>query len=137
MKRIDRLFVTLLYSFSSRNLCKLLTSDKHLVPTGGFLHMRGRKTDKILISEIAELLKQRHRPAEIVRIMAERLPRRTVYRIIANLKMEAERRRLEREERLQEEMVLRTLSRYEILQSRKRYRKVSGFPHNLWRIRSF
>ncbi len=97
--------------------------------------MRGKKTDRELIAEIAELLKL-HRPADIVTIMAGRLPRRTVYRIIGKLKEEDEKRKLEEAEQFRESMHRRTMSRLEIWQSRKRYRKTSDFPPNLRRVRS-
>jgi len=89
-----------------------------------------------VIAEIDELLKL-HRPAEIVAIMAGRLPRRTVYRIIGKLKAEDEKRKLEEAEQFRESMHRRTMSRLEIWQSRKRYKKTSDFPPNLWRVRSF
>jgi hypothetical protein len=60
--------------------------------------MRGKKTDRKVIAEIAELLKL-HRPADVVAVMAGRLPRRTVYRLIAELKAEDEKRKLEEAER--------------------------------------
>jgi len=105
------------------------------VPTGGFI-LRGKRTDRKVIDEIDELLKF-HRLAEIASIMAGRLPRRTVYRIIGKLKEEDENRKLAEAERFRESMHQRTMSRLEIWQSRKRYRKVSDFPPNLWRVRSF
>ncbi len=98
--------------------------------------MRGKRTDRKLIAEIAELL-MLHRPADIVTIMAGRLPRRTVYRIIGKLKAEDEKRKLEEAEQFRESMHRRTMSRLEIFKSRKRYRKVSDFPPNLWRVRSY
>jgi len=98
--------------------------------------MRGKKTDKDLIDEIAELM-MRHRPAEVVRIMAGRLPRRTVYRIISNLRMEDERRRVEQAERFHESLRQRTMSRLEIWQSRKRFKRVKDLPSNPWRVRSY
>jgi hypothetical protein len=97
--------------------------------------MRGKKTDGKLIAEIAELLKL-HRPADIIKIMAERLPRRTVYRIIADLKTEDERRKLEEAEQFRQSMQRRAMSQLEYLESRKRYKKVSDFPPNLRRVRS-
>jgi transcription initiation factor TFIID subunit TAF12 len=97
--------------------------------------MRGKKTDRELIAEIAELLKL-HRPADIVTIMAGRLPRRTVYRIIAKLKAKDEKRKLKEEEQFRESMYQQTTSRLKIWQSRKRY-KSSDFPPNLRRVRSF
>ena len=97
--------------------------------------MRGKKTDRELIAEIAELLKL-HRPADVVTIMAGRLPRRTVYRIIAKLKAEDEKRKLKEEEQFRESMYQQTTSRLENWQSRKRY-KSSDFPPNLRRVRSF
>jgi hypothetical protein len=97
--------------------------------------MRGKKTDRELIAEIAELLKL-HRPADIVMFMAGRLPRRTVYRIIAKLKAEDEKRKLEEAEQFRESMHQWTTSRLKIWQSRRRY-KSSDFPPNLWRVRSF
>jgi hypothetical protein len=92
--------------------------------------MRGKKTDRELIAEIAELLKL-HRPADIVMFMAGRLPRRTVYRIIAKLKAEDEKRKLKEAEQFRQSMQQRTKS-----QSRKRY-KSSDLPPNLWRVRSY
>jgi hypothetical protein len=105
------------------------------VPTGGFI-LRGKRTDRKLIAEIADLLKL-HRPADIVAIMAGRLPRRTVYRIIVKLKEEDEKRKLEEAEQFRESMHQWATSRLEYLESRKRYKKVSDFPPNLWRVRSF
>jgi hypothetical protein len=105
------------------------------VPTGGFI-LRGKRTDGQMIDEIAELLKL-HRPAEIVTMMAGRMPRRTVYRIISNLKMEDEKRKLEEAEQFRESMHHWTTSRLKIWRSRKRYKKTSDFPPNLWRVRSF
>jgi hypothetical protein len=96
--------------------------------------MRGKKTDRKVIAEIAELLKL-HRPAHIVTIMAGRLPRRTVYRLIAELKAEDEKRKLKEEEQFRESMYQQTTSRLENWQSRKRY-KSSDFPPNLRRVRS-
>jgi hypothetical protein len=96
--------------------------------------MRGKKTDRELIAEIAELLKL-HRPADIVMFMAGRLPRRTVYRIIANLKAEDEKRKLDEAEQFQQAMQQRTISRLENWRSRKRY-KSSDLPPNLRRVRS-
>jgi hypothetical protein len=98
--------------------------------------MRGKKTDRELIAEIAELLKL-HRPAEIVTIMAGRLPRRTVYRIIGKLKAEDEKRKFKEAEQFRESMYQRTMSRLENYQSRKRFKKVGDLPPNLWRVRSF
>ena len=97
--------------------------------------MRGKKTDRELIAEIAELLKL-HRPADIVTIMAGRLPRRTVYRIISKLKAEDDKRKLEEAEQFRQSMQQRTKSHLEYLESRKRY-KSSDFPPNLWRVRSY
>jgi transcription initiation factor TFIID subunit TAF12 len=97
--------------------------------------MRGKKTDRELIAEIAELLKL-HRPADIVMFMAGRLPRRTVYRIIAKLKAEDEKRKLKEAEQFRQSMQQRTKSHLEYLESRKRY-KSSDFPPNLWRVRSY
>ena len=96
--------------------------------------MRGKKTDGKLIAEIAELLKL-HRPADVVTIMAGRLPRRTVYRLIAELKAEDEKRKLKEEEQFRESMYQQTTSRLKNWQSRKRY-KSSDFPPNLRRVRS-
>ncbi len=96
--------------------------------------MRGKKTDGKLIAEIAELLKL-HRPADIVGVMAGRLPRRTVYRIISNLKIEDEKRKIEEAEEFRQAMKHWTASRLEIWLSRKRY-KSSDLPPNLWRVRS-
>ena len=96
--------------------------------------MRGKKTDGKLIAEIAELLKL-HRPAEIVTIMAG-LPRRTLYRIIAKLKAEDEKRKFEEAEQFRESMHQWTASRLKIWRSRKRY-KSSDLPPNLWRVRSY
>jgi hypothetical protein len=105
------------------------------VPTGGFI-LRGKKTDRKLIAEVAELLKL-HRPADVVAMMGGRLPRRTVYRLIAELKTEDERRKLEEAEQFRQSMQRRAMSRLEIWQSRKRYKKVSDLPPNLWRVKSF
>ncbi len=96
--------------------------------------MRGKKTDGKLITEIAELLKL-HRPADIVTIMAGILPRRTLYRIIAKLKAEDEKRKIEERERFRESMHYWATSRLKNWQSHKRY-KTSDFPPNLWRVRS-
>ena len=96
--------------------------------------MRGKKTDGKMIAEIAELLKL-HRPAEIVAVMAGRLPRRTVYRIIGRLKAEDEKRRVEEARQFRESMQRRTTTHLEFLASRKRY-KSSDLPPNLWRVRS-
>ena len=98
--------------------------------------MRGKKTDKKLIAEIAELLRL-HRPADVVTVMAGRLPRRTVYRIIRMLKADDEMRKLEEAEQFRESMQRQAKSHLEFLESRKRYKKVSDFPPNLWRVRSF
>lgn len=98
--------------------------------------MRGKKTDGKMIDEIAELLKL-HRPADVVTMTATRVPRRTVYRIIAKLKAENERRKLEEAERFQQSMQRRTMSQLEYLESRKRFKKVSDFPPNLRRVRSY
>ena len=98
--------------------------------------MRGQKTDRKVIAEIADLLKL-HRPADIVTIMAGLLPRRTVYRIIGKLKAEDEKRKMEAAEQFRQSMQRRTKSHLEFLESRKRYKKVSDFPPNLWRVRSF
>jgi transcription initiation factor TFIID subunit TAF12 len=97
--------------------------------------MRGKKTDRELIAEIAELLKL-HRPADIVMFMAGRLPRRTVYRIISKLKAEDDKRKLEEAEQFRQSMQQRTKSHLEYLESRKRY-KSSDLPPNLWRVRSY
>jgi hypothetical protein len=97
--------------------------------------LRGKKTDRKVIAEIAELLKL-HRPADIVAVMAGRLPRRTVYRIIAKLKAEDEKRKFEEAEQFRESMQRQIASRLENWQSRKRYKKVSDFPPNLRRVRS-
>jgi transcription initiation factor TFIID subunit TAF12 len=98
--------------------------------------VRGKKTDAKLIDEIAKLLKL-HRPADVVSMMAGRLPRRTVYRIIAKLKAEDQRRKFEEAQQFRQSMERRTMSHLEFLQSRKRYKKVSDFPPNLRRVRSF
>jgi hypothetical protein len=74
---------------------------------------------------------------DVVAMMSGRLPRRTVYRIIAKLKAEDENRRLEEVERFRQSMERRTMSHLEFLQSRKRYKKVSDFPPNLRSVRSF
>jgi len=97
--------------------------------------MRGKKTDGELIVEIAELLKL-HRPADIVAVMAGRLPRRTLYRIIAKLKAEDEKRKIEERERFRESMHQWATSRLKNWQSRKRYKKSSDLPSNLRRVRS-
>ncbi len=98
--------------------------------------MRGKKTDRKVIAEIAELLKL-HRPAAIVTIMVGRLPRRSVYRIIAKLKAEDEKRKIEERERFRESMHYWATSRLKNYQSRKRFKKVGDLPPNLWRVRSF
>ena len=56
--------------------------------------MKGKRTDPQLVDEIREL-RRAHRPAEIVRMMAGRLHRRTVYRILERLRREDEERRRE------------------------------------------
>ena len=99
------------------------------MPTGVFI-LRGKKTDGKMIAEIAELLKL-YRSADIVTIMAGRLPRRTVNRIIGKLKEEDEKRKLEEAERFRESMHQRATSLLENWQSRKRYKKVSDFPQKL------
>ena len=97
--------------------------------------MRGKKTDKILVDEIAKLLPL-HRPADIVAVMAGRLPRRTAYRIIGKLKEEDGMRRLEEAEQFRQSVERRAMSHLEYLESRKRYKKTSDFPPNLRRVRS-
>ncbi len=98
--------------------------------------MRGKRTNGKLIAEIADLLKL-HRPADIVAIMAGRLPRRTVYRIIGKLKEADKKRKLEEAEQFRESMQRQIASRLETLESRKRFKKVADLPPNLWRVRSF
>ena len=105
------------------------------MPTGGFI-LRGKRTDGKVIAEIAELLKL-HRPADIVTIMAGRLPRRSVYRIISNLRVEDQERKIEEAQQFRESMQRRTTTHLEYLESRKRYKAVSDFPPNLWRVRAF
>ena len=97
--------------------------------------MRGKKTDGKLIAEIAELLKI-HRPADVVAVMAG-LPRRTLYRIIAKLKAEDEKRKIEEREQFRESMHQWTTNRLKNYQSRKRFKKVGDLPPNLWRVRSY
>ena len=97
--------------------------------------MRGKKTDRKVIDEIAELLTL-HRPADIVTIMAGRLPRRTLYRIIGKLKEEDEKRKLEERERFRESMYQQATSRLKVWQSKKRYKKSSDLPPNLRLVRS-
>jgi hypothetical protein len=53
--------------------------------------MRGRKTPEHLIDEIRRLRKA-YPAAEVVRRMAGKLPRRTVYRILGRLRREDEER---------------------------------------------
>lgn len=63
--------------------------------------MQGKKTDPRLVDEIREL-RRAHRPAEIVNLIAGRLHRRTVYRILAQLRRENEERRRENAERVRQ-----------------------------------
>ena len=56
--------------------------------------MRGKRTDPRLVDEIRQL-RSAHRSAEIVKIMAGRLHRRTVYRILKRLTHEDEEQRRE------------------------------------------
>jgi len=61
--------------------------------------MRGKKTDPQLVDEIREL-RWAYRPAGIVRMMAGRLHRRTVYRVLERLRREEEEKRREEAERV-------------------------------------
>jgi len=61
--------------------------------------MQGKRTDPRLVDEVCEL-RRAHRPAEIVRMMAGRLHRRTVYRILERLRREDEEQRREDAERV-------------------------------------
>jgi hypothetical protein len=97
--------------------------------------MKGKRTAQALIDEI-DLLRTDHSPSEIIEQMVGRMSRRTVYRIIAKLKAEDEKRKLKEEEQFRESMYQQTTSRLKNWQSRKRY-KSSDFPPNLWRVRSF
>jgi hypothetical protein len=122
------------YTFSFIKSTWSVPAFKHVVLTGGFI-LRGRRTDGKLNGEIAELLKI-HRPADVVAVMAG-LPRRTLYRIIAKLKAEDEKRKIEKREQFRESMYQQTTSRLKNYQSRKRFKKVGDLPPNLWRVRSF
>ena len=98
--------------------------------------MRGRKTPEHLIDEIRRLRKA-YPAAEVVRRMADKLPRRTVYRILERLRREDEervkeaiekgRRMYELEEQQQRERVRRMGVR--------KYTSVSQFPANLRKVR--
>jgi hypothetical protein len=55
--------------------------------------MKGKRTAQALIDEI-DLLRTDHSPSEIIEQMVGRMSRRTVYRIIAKLKAEDEKRKL-------------------------------------------
>ena len=98
--------------------------------------MRGRKTPEYLIDEIRRLRKV-YPAAEVVRRMADKLPRRTVYRILERLRREDEervkeaiekgRRMYELEEQQQRERVRRMGVR--------KYTSVSQFPANLRKVR--
>ena len=100
------------------------------------INMRGRKTPEYLIDEVQELRKA-YPAAEVVKLMADKLPRRTVYRILERLRREDEerwredaervRRALEREEQRRRERVRRLGVR--------RFTSVSQFPANLRRVR--
>ena len=98
--------------------------------------MRGRKTPEHLIDEIRRLRKA-YPAAEVVRRMADKLPRRTVYRILERLRREDEervkeavekgRRMYELEEQQQRERIRRMGVR--------KYTSVSQFPANLRKVR--
>ena len=61
--------------------------------------MKGKRRDPRLVDEIREL-RRVHRPAEIVKMMADRLHRRTVYRILERFRREDEERRREDAEKV-------------------------------------
>ena len=97
--------------------------------------MKGKRTDSKLIDEI-DILRTDHSPSEIIKKIAGRTSRRTVYRVLSKLKAEDEKRKLKEAEQFRESMYQQTTSRLKNWQSRKRY-KSSDFPPNLWRVRSF
>ena len=98
--------------------------------------MRGRKTPEHLIDQIRRL-RQAYPAAEVVKRMADKLPRRTVYRVLGRLRREDEERWREDAER-----VRRALEREEaerIRRARMRgarpFRTVAQFPANLRKVR--
>jgi hypothetical protein len=99
--------------------------------------MQGKKTDPRLVDEIREL-RWVHRPAVIVRMMAGRLHRRTVYRILERLKREDEERRREDAERVRRALEREEAERIRLarLRGAKRFTSVAQLPANLGKVRA-
>ena len=88
--------------------------------------MRGRKTPEYLIDEVRRLRKA-YPAAEVVRRMAGKLPRRTVYRILARLRRENEERVKEAVEKGRRMYELEEQRRRERVRSRGGYVDIPTF----------
>ena len=98
--------------------------------------MRGRKTPEHLIEEVRRLRKA-HPAAEVVKLMAGKLPRRTVYRILERLRREDEERWREDAERVRLALEREEAERRERVRRMgvRRYTNVSQFPARLRKVR--
>lgn len=101
--------------------------------------MRGKKTPRHLIYEVRQLRKS-YPAAEVVKRMADRgLPRRTTYRLLANLKREDEERRREDAEKVR--LALECEEAERIRRARmtgaKRFTSVAQLPPNLRKVRAW
>ncbi len=99
--------------------------------------MKGKKTSIELVDEIRKL-RSTHSPPEIVKLMEDRLNRRTVYRILGRLKKEDERKAQEFEEQIRKEFEKEEQIREERARKVGWQRFVSGtqLPPNLRRVYS-
>lgn len=92
--------------------------------------MRGKKTPEHLIDEVRQLRKS-YPAAEVVKRMADRgLPRRTTYRLLANLKHEDEERRRELAERIRQAIETEEVERIRRARMRRAipFRSVAQWP---------
>jgi hypothetical protein len=91
--------------------------------------MRGRKTPEHLIDEIRRLRKA-YPAAEVVKRMAGKLPRRTVYRTLERLRREDEERRREDGERVRRALEREEQGRRERVRRMgvRRFTNVAQFP---------
>jgi len=98
--------------------------------------MKGKRTDSKLIEEI-DILRTDHSPSQIIKKMAGRMSKRTVYRILSKLKAAEKERNRQEAERRSEKAEREMVEYLEFLQSRKWYKKTSDLPPHLWRVRSY
>ncbi len=99
--------------------------------------MQGKRTDPKLVDEIRNL-RRVHRPAEIIKVMDGRLPRRTVYRILERLRREDEERVKEAVEKGRRMYELEEQRRRERVRRRgvRKFTSVAQFPANLRKVRT-